>query len=179
MCPRRFAGSTYHLDDMDISLSGTGHNIDTHYLPPKDVADRLVYRYFHTVHPLVPIISKPEFDSVYQSLYSNDISAFDNYWLMITNLVFACASRSGESVGLEMCYSHLACFKRVRVHGALDGGTLFGIAVLKDMQALGLMGVYLLGCKQTNRLVQSFPRCAVVAVVAVVAFACPLDCEAK
>jgi hypothetical protein len=91
---------------MGISLSGTVHHIDTHHLPPKDVADRLVYRYFQTVHPLVPIISKPEFESAYQLLYSNDISAFHSYWLMLTKLVFSCASRSRDGVGIDMGSSH-------------------------------------------------------------------------
>ncbi|KAI5858162.1 fungal-specific transcription factor domain-containing protein [Tricharina praecox] len=144
-------GATYHLDDIDLSLSGDKYQIDTYHIPPKNIADELVRRYFDTVHPLVPIISKPEFEAAYEALHASGPTRIANHWLMIINLVFASGSRSGESVGIDMGCSHLECFNRARVLGALDGGTLFEIAVLKDVQALGLAGIYLLGSKQTNR----------------------------
>ena len=134
-------------------MRGNKYQIDTYYIPPKNTADELVGRYFDTVHPLVPIISKPEFEAAFEALYTSNHTRINNHWLMMINLVFAAGSRSGESVGLEMGCSHLECFNRARVLGALDGGTLFEIAVLKDVQALGLAGIYLLGSKQTNRLV--------------------------
>lgn len=173
---RGFTGATYHLDDIDISLSGNNYSIDTNHLPPKEDADRLVNRYFDTVHPLIPIISKAEFESMYQSLYFSGPSAVGNYWLMVINLVFACGSRSAESVGVRTSCAHLDFFNSARVLGALDGGTLFAIAELKDVQALGLMVIYLLGSMQINRLVQSFRGVAEVAVVAV---PCGLDCGVR
>jgi hypothetical protein len=47
-------------------------------------------------------------------------------------------------------------FTRARILGALDGGVLFGIATLHDVQTMGLIGMYFLSGKQTNRYAVTF-----------------------
>jgi hypothetical protein len=144
---------TYHLDDIDLSLSGSNVQIDPYLTPPKHVAETLVHAYFTTVHPLVPIFSKPEFMVMYGKLNSEGPTHISRHWLMVINLVFAAGGRFLEAMGTRSEWPHIDCFNRARVLGALDGGVLFGIPMLQDVQAMGLTGIYLLGSKHTNRLV--------------------------
>jgi len=96
----------------------------------------------------------------------------------MANLVFACGSRSGESVSIDMGCSHLECFNRPHVLGALDGGTQSGVAVLKDVQSLGLEGVHLLCSKRTNRSRNRFSyTCTRPSSSRILLFCSPLRCE--
>jgi hypothetical protein len=149
----KFSGITYHLDDIDLSLSGNNLQIDPYALPPKPIADTLVHAYFATVHPLVPILSKPEFMAIYDQLNNEGIMHISRQWLMVINLVFAVGGRFLETMGRKPEWPHIECFQRARVLGALDGGVLFGIPMLHDVQAMALTGIYLLGSKHTNRFV--------------------------
>ncbi|KAF8252582.1 hypothetical protein K440DRAFT_535974 [Wilcoxina mikolae CBS 423.85] len=146
-------GSTYHLDDLDISLSKT--QVDIYTVPEKPIADGLIDAYFTTVHPLFPIIHKPGFLSQYALLYhSEDPSSVSGKWLAILNLIFAIGQRYYDMTGSYQrteTAQHLIFFTRARILGALDGGVLFGIATLEDVQTMGLVGMYFLAGKQTNR----------------------------
>lgn len=96
----------------------------------------------------------------------------------MANLVFACGSRSGESVSIDMGCSHLECFNRPHVLGALDGGTQSGVAVLKDVQSLGLEGVHLLCSKRTNRSRNRFSyTCTRPSSSRILLFCSPFRCE--
>jgi hypothetical protein len=105
------------------------------------------------VHPLVPILSKPEFMEVYDKLNNEGMMHVSRHWLMVLNLVFAAGGRFLETLGRKPEWPHVDCFQRARVLGALDGGVLFSIPMLQDVQAMVLTGIYLLGSKHTNRLV--------------------------
>ncbi|KAF8537240.1 fungal-specific transcription factor domain-containing protein [Trichophaea hybrida] len=146
-------GSTYHLDDLDISLAKT--QVDIYIVPEKPIADGLIDAYFTTVHPLFPIIHKPSFLSQYALLYSSeDPSSVSGKWLAILNLIFAIGQRYYDMTGSYQrteTAQHLIFFTRARILGALDGGVLFGIATLEDVQTMGLVGMYFLAGKQTNR----------------------------
>ncbi|KAA8913668.1 hypothetical protein FN846DRAFT_82332 [Sphaerosporella brunnea] len=149
--PIDMVGVTYHLDDIDLSLDGSNVQIDPYLIPPKPIADTLVSAYFCTVHPLVPIISKPEFMAIYNRLNTEGPMVLSRHDLMVINLVFAAGGRCLETLGRDPQWPHMECFNRARVLGALDGGVLFGIPMLHDVQAMGLTGLYLLGSKHTNR----------------------------
>jgi hypothetical protein len=148
------SGASYHLDDVDISLAGQGAQVDTYLVPPKSIADTLVQSYFATVHPLIPVVAQNAFMEHYNEMYSSgNAFSISGHWLMITNLVFANGARFHETMGHRIDWSHKDFFSRARVLGALDGGALFGIPTLRDVQAIALAGMYLLGTKRTNRLV--------------------------
>ncbi|KAG0635154.1 hypothetical protein HOY80DRAFT_1012039 [Tuber brumale] len=145
-------GWTYHLDDIDISFSGK--QIDAYALPPKDLANSLVNVYFETVHPLFPIIYKGLFKNQFELLYqTRDPARVARKWLAIMNLVFAIGARHLSLVGENKAdiWHHVTFFLRARLLGALDGGLVFEIATLQNVQAMGLTGMYLLASKQTNR----------------------------
>ncbi|CUS07415.1 unnamed protein product [Tuber aestivum] len=146
------AGWTYHLDDIDISFSDK--QIDAYALPPKDLADSLVNIYFETVHPLFPIIYKGLFKHQFEVLYqTRDPAKVARKWLAIMNLVFAIGARHLSMIGEDEAdvWQHVTFFLRARLLGALDGGLVFEIATLQNVQAMGLTGMYLLASKQTNR----------------------------
>ncbi|KAG0128381.1 hypothetical protein HOY82DRAFT_489240 [Tuber indicum] len=145
-------GWTYHLDDIDISFSGK--QIDAYALPPKDLANSLVNVYFETVHPLFPIIYKGLFKNQFELLYqTRDPGKVARKWLAIMNLVFAIGARHLSMIGENKAdiWHHVTFFLRARLLGALDGGLVFEIATLQNVQAMGLTGMYLLASKQTNR----------------------------
>lgn len=147
-----FLGWTYHLDDIDISFSGK--QIDAYALPPRDLANSLVNVYFETVHPLFPIIYKGLFENQFEVLYqTQDPAKVAGKWLAIMNLVFAIGARHLSMIGENKAdiWQHVTFFLRARLLGALDGGLVFEIATLQNVQAMGLTGMYLLASKQTNR----------------------------
>jgi len=143
---------------MDISLAKP--QVDIYAVPEKPIADGLIDAYFATVHPLFPIIHRPSFMSQYELLYhSEDTSRVSGKWLAVLNLVLAIGQRyydmTGSYQGIE-APQHLIFFTRARILGALDGGVLFGIATLHDVQTMGLVGMYFLSGKQTNRYAVTF-----------------------
>jgi len=145
-------GWTYHLDDIDISFSGK--QIDAYALPPRDLANSLINVYFETVHPLFPIIYKGLFENQFEVLYqTQDPGKVAGKWLAIMNLVFAIGARHLSMIGENKAdiWQHVTFFLRARLLGALDGGLVFEIATLQNVQAMGLTGMYLLASKQTNR----------------------------
>lgn len=145
--------ATYHLDDIDISLKGEfGQTVSPYELPPKDVADHYIKAYFETVHPLLPTINKKGFMQNYNTIYQYcDPHVVGNDALTDLNLIFAIGARFYESMGHTIGAQHIIFFIRARILGALDGGALFGIATLHDVQVMCLAGVYLLASKHNNR----------------------------
>lgn len=147
-------GATYHMDDIDLSLvTQYGEKqLDPYVLPPKELGDSLIQAYFITLHPLVPLLSRREFMHHYNAVYNTQEGfRVSNKRLSVINLVFAIGQRYFESFGNVIEWQHLTFFMRARILGALDGGLLFEVPTLFDVQALGLTGLYLLCSKHTNR----------------------------
>lgn len=91
----------------------------------------------------------------YEMLYKSDSRCrMENTQLSLINLVFAIGQRYFESMGNVVEWQHMTFFMRARVLGALDGGALFKVPTLFDVQVLGLTGLYLLSSKHTNRYIQ-------------------------
>lgn len=148
------------MDDIDISLSSEHGRVDPYALPPREIADQLIHGYFDSVHPLFPIVNQDEFHAQYEQLfYAKDAYKISRHWMSVINLVFAIGQRYFETMGRMMDVHHLTFFMRARVLGALDGGALFGIPTMPDVQQLGLSGFYLLASKHTNRYVLSVLFC--------------------
>lgn len=141
----------YHLDDIDLTIP---IGLDPFALPPRYIADTLLDAYFITLHQIFPIIHKPSFIEQYEKIYqfAQPPQSSSTKWLASFNLVLGIGKRYTEVTGiLTDNVSNITYLMRARVLGALDGGVIFDVATLPDVQNLGLTGMFLLASKQTNR----------------------------
>jgi len=145
---------TYHMNDLDLSV--VGDQIDPFALPPKHIADELVKNYFDTVQPTFPILFKELFMVQYESFYKFPFTPDSSKrWLAILNALFAIGAVYSHMVNPEIVadeQDHLQFFTRARVL-SLDGGVVYEVADLQQVQVAGLMGMYLMAISQTNRSV--------------------------
>ena len=123
-------------------------------LPDMKIAQALMESYFGHVHPVFPIIHQEVFEAQHFNLFQLGVSSVSTKWLATYNLILAIGAvlqniRGGTNLG-HGCH-HLDFFMRARILGALDGGVLFEIATLQDIQTVTLTGMYLLASHQTNR----------------------------
>jgi len=133
----------------------TDREIYAFEIPPKEVADVLVHDYFRAVHCTFPILSETIFLSQYEHLYSHELEPLQAgvKWLGIFNLVLA-IGRSHCNLTEETtagCENQADYFMRARILGALDGGILFQVPDLQQVQMLGLAAKYLLANHRINR----------------------------
>ncbi|KAF8470041.1 fungal-specific transcription factor domain-containing protein [Kalaharituber pfeilii] len=143
---------TYHMDDVDLTVAGD--QIDPFTLPQKHVADALVKDYFDTMHPILPIVLRSLFMVQYESFYKFPFTPESSKrWLAILNAILAIGGVYSHLVqGDKYCCErdHMQFFARARVL-SLDGGVVYEVADLQQVQVAGLMGMYLLATSQTNR----------------------------
>ena len=126
-------------------------------VPPKHVADILINDYFRTVHPMFPLLSESIFRTQFEHLYEQRLEPLQAgaKWLAILNLVLA-IGRSHcnltEASNFDAGYESAAdYFMRARILGALDGGILFQVPDLQQVQLLGLAAKYLMANHRINR----------------------------
>lgn len=143
----------YHLDD--LGMPETDRDISPFTIPPKEVADVLVHDYFRTVHCTFPILSRTIFLSQFEHLYEHKLEPLQAgaKWLGIFNLVLAigrshCNLTGEAAAGYE---NQADYFMRARILGALDGGILFQVPDLQQVQMLGLAAKYLMANHRINR----------------------------
>lgn len=147
------------MDDQD-TITVTENNTVAEDLPSEEVANKLVGIYFTTVQPLFPIIEKrhflQEFQRHYEYYHSNQLHNYDRSFLCILNLVFALGQTYSDLINdwSEERNTHIEYFFRARVLGALDGGLVYKVGTLQQIQIMGLSGLYCLGTKQANRYLQ-------------------------
>jgi len=148
---------TYHMNDLDLSV--VGDQIDPFALPQKNIADELVRNYFDTVQPTFPILFKGLFMAQYESFYKFPFTPESSKrWLAVLNALFAIGAVYSHMVNpdnVEDEQDHLQFFTRARVL-ALDGGIVYEVADLQQVQVAGLMGMYLMATSQTNRFVNQY-----------------------
>ena len=148
---------TYHMNDLDLSV--VGDQIDPFALPQKKIADVLVRNYFDTVQPTFPILFKELFMVQYESFYKFPFTPESSKrWLAILNALFAIGAVYSHMINLgnvEDEQDHLQFFTRARVL-SLDGGVVYEVADLQQVQVAGLMGMYLMATSQTNRFVNQY-----------------------
>lgn len=147
--------SSYHCDDLGISVSG---EVDPYDVPNKIVADDLFQKYLCTIHPMFPIIGKSTFIQQYDVYFSRpDRSDRKSNWLAVLNMIFAIGAKYSHLVAIDGRGGpddHLVYFTRARML-ALDADAILGHANLQQIQVTGLMAFYLLAINQVNRQVQS------------------------
>ncbi|KAF8424335.1 fungal-specific transcription factor domain-containing protein [Tirmania nivea] len=143
---------TYHMNDLDLSV--VGDQIDPFALPQKNIADELVRNYFDTIQPTFPILFKKLFMAQYESFYKFPFTPESSKrWLAVLNAIFAIGAVYSHLVNpdnVEDEQDHLQFFTRARVL-SLDGGVVYEVADLQQVQVAGLMGMYLMATSQTNR----------------------------
>ena len=146
--------STYHLDDLDVNPGELGPEFVYTALPPRIRADELVRSYFSSVHRCFPTLDHQDFLQKYEEVYAiEDPASYSRRFLTCLNLVFAASAYREFMNGMysNQYWDHRAFFLRARMLAALDGGVMFKIFNLEDVQNAALAAVYLFTCKQTNR----------------------------
>lgn len=143
------ASLNYYADNMDMGLP---EQVDSHEIPPREVANRLFGAYLTSVHPSFPIIGMSTFISQYQLFFSQPSVKPGNKWLAILNLIFATAAVYSHLVHAEWEANeddHVVYFSRARVLSMKD--PLFDHPDLQQLQVEGLTCFYLLATGQINR----------------------------
>lgn len=142
----------YSMDDLFTPPSGP--QTDPYLLPDRKVADNLINSYFTTFHPSFPIVSKQLFMEQYNTFFETFFPlGSSKRWLAMLNLKFAIGAlylKLVDSKWQGNNTEHLKYFGRARLL-CLDERSLFEVADLQQVQVLGLAGMYLLACNQTNR----------------------------
>lgn len=144
-------GVNYHLDDLDINVPGP---VQTYWIPPRHLADRLFEDYLNTVHPFFPIISRPLFRAQYRNFYEKAGQPGDK-WLAVLNMIFAISAKHAhlkQAPWRGDNKDHLEYLTRARVL-SMDGNALFSHPDLQQIQVEGLIVFYLLSSDQINRWV--------------------------
>lgn len=143
-------GSTYHCDDLPLSLMDL--QVDPYERPAEHIADLLFQTYIDTVHPTFPIIGKTTFIGQYREYFAMNTVPNDN-WLAILNIIFAIGAKYAHLTRAEWRgdeRDHLIYFTRARMLG-FNADSLFGHAELQRVQTSGLMAFYLMATHQINR----------------------------
>ena len=141
--------STYHLDDLDLSVP---EQVDDLELPPKSIGDAFVDAYFTTVHPCFPFLSKSRFLQVYEQCFEAYGTPIGRRWRAMLNLVFAIGAKFSVLIKAESSdeRDHLIFFTRARGL-SLDDGALWQVGDLEQVQLLVLTVLYLTAADHTNR----------------------------
>lgn len=84
------ASLNYHLDNLVIAEPSYS---DLNAMPPKPWADQLLHTYFSFIHPTFPLLLKPLFYQQYENAFRNRLSAPQQSWLVIFNLVNAIGAK--------------------------------------------------------------------------------------
>jgi hypothetical protein len=142
------------LDDLNPYIPAPDLS-DAFSLPPKDIADPLVNAFFSTIHDTFPIVFRPHFLKEYEAcMTSQQLPHPPRAWLASLNVVFAIGEfylqlTNAAGQGKERHYlAYLA-----NAQTLFFSNVLFRNPDQRQVQALGLLGIYLLATKQINRYV--------------------------
>lgn len=159
-----FMDATCHADDGDFPKIDP-ESVNMYDMPPMDLAQTLVNAYFKYVHPVLPIVSEPDFRDKFDKYAvrgrsPNDqeqIGSTQQNFLCSLNLVFAIAARHAHIIEADYQGSendHLIYFARASAMG-LDSRALHEDAELENTTSLGLVSLYFLTLEHINRSVLS------------------------
>ncbi|KAF3941479.1 hypothetical protein ABW19_dt0210187 [Dactylella cylindrospora] len=153
---RQYSGDgprSYHLDDLAPFIP-LPHAEDAFKVPDRHTADPLVESFFNTIHLAFPIIFKPQFLKEYYAFMNDRILVQPiRTWLASLNVIFAIGSFHSNLInatGKEATSDHLTYLARAQAL-FFNGSILFNNPDRRQVQALGLLGIYLLATKQINR----------------------------
>ena len=136
----------YHMDDVEL-LSVDEDRVDALKWPSLNVATILSEAYFDSLHVVFPFIDRDQFYNVMNHFprHARGRSWDERRWLSMANLIFGLSSRwlhLAAPAGEYGSDDHLMYYARARALG-LDHRTLFDHPTLEQVQALGLLALYL------------------------------------
>jgi hypothetical protein len=152
----------YHMDEANL-LAVDEESVDPMEVPPLPIALTLAESYFETVHGSFPLISKDHFinDLVRRFHHSPPFSWEQRRWLSMANVIFAVGAKwiyltrprskdvQAPNVGAG---DHIVYYARARSLG-LDHRLILDHPLLEQIQALGILGLYLIVNHQISRYV--------------------------
>ncbi|KAK6496437.1 hypothetical protein TWF481_002455 [Arthrobotrys musiformis] len=144
---------SYHLDDLtpDVPLPSLKECLTR---PERKIADTLLEAFFSTVQLAFPIVFRPKFIKEYEGYMDHDIEPQPiRTWLASLNTIMAIGSFYAQLTDASWKAEpndHLFYLGRAKTLFFCNE-VLFNNPDQRQVQALGLLGVYLLATKQVNR----------------------------
>ncbi|EPS37450.1 hypothetical protein H072_8926 [Dactylellina haptotyla CBS 200.50] len=144
---------SYHLDDLTpfIPLPRLEECFD---LPERQTVDILLDAFFSTVHLAFPIVFKPKFLKEYEDYMERNIQPQPiRTWLASLNVMLAIGSfysQLSDASWKRGFNDHLIYLAKSQTL-FFSNGILFNNPDQRQVQALGILGIYLLATKQINR----------------------------
>lgn len=150
----------YHMDEADL-LAVDEESVDPMEVPPLPIATILAEAFFDTVHSSFPLIDKDAFMAVLvrRAHRQPPLSWEGRRWLSMANIIFAIGAkwmyltRPLETGVQEFNVGpgdHIVYYARARSLG-LDHRLIMDHPLLEQIQALGVLGVYLIVNHQISR----------------------------
>jgi hypothetical protein len=150
----------YHMDEADL-LAVDEESVDPMELPPLPIATVLAESYFETVHGSFPLIDKDIFmDTLVRRFHSRPPLSWEGRrWLSVANIIFAIGAkwmyltrpfRAASGVPNVGPGDHIVYYARARSLG-LDHRLIMDHPLLEQIQALGVLGLYLIVNHQISR----------------------------
>jgi hypothetical protein len=150
----------YHMDEANL-LAVDEDTVNPMEVPPLPVAKALAEAYFETVHNSFPLVTKDAFMDVLVSQFHSrpPLSWEGRRWLSVANIIFAVGAkwtyltrpRKADSLGPNIGPGdHIVYYARARSLG-LDHRLIMDHPLIEQIQALGILGLYLIVNHQISR----------------------------
>jgi hypothetical protein len=150
----------YHMDEANL-LAVDEDRVNPMEVPPLPIAKVLAKSYFETVHGSFPLVAQEEFMHVLFSQFHSrpPLSWEGRRWLSMANIIFAVGAKrlyltrprqadmQGPNVGSG---DHIVYYARARSLG-LDHRLIMDHPLIEQIQALGILGLYLVVNHQISR----------------------------
>ena len=150
----------YHMDEANL-LAVDEDTVDPMEVPPPPIAKALAEAYFDTVHNSFPLVVKDSFMDILISQFHSQppLSWEGRRWLSVANIIFAVGAKwmyltrprkpavQGPSIGPG---DHIVYYARARSLG-LDHRLIMDHPLIEQIQALGILGLYLIVNHQISR----------------------------
>jgi hypothetical protein len=150
----------YHMDEANL-LAVDEDTVNPMEVPPLPVAKALAEAYFETVHNSFPLVAKNTFMDVLISQFHSrpPLTWEGRRWLSVANIIFAVgakwtyltrpikANSRGPNIGPG---DHIVYYARARSLG-LDHRLIMDHPLIEQIQALGILGLYLVVNHQISR----------------------------
>jgi hypothetical protein len=150
----------YHMDEADL-LAVDEDSVDPMEMPPLRIATALAEAYFETVHGSFPLVNKDSFMDVLITHFHNrpPLSWNGRRWLSTANIIFAVGAkwlyltrprRTDMQLPTVGPSDHIVYYARARSLG-LDHRLIMDHPLIEQIQALGILGLYLVVNHQISR----------------------------
>ena len=150
----------YHMDEANL-LAVDEDTVNPMEVPPLPIAKALATAYFKTVHNSFPLVAKDVFMDILISQFhvQPPLSWEGRRWLSMANIIFAVGAKwmyltrarhadiQAPNIGPG---DHIVYYARARSLG-LDHRLIMDHPLLEQIQALGILGLYLIVNHQISR----------------------------